>query len=245
MKILAIVSFLVILSATVLANTASSKAGVVLSHNTTIYKGTSSKEQIVPLIFANYKDFYIEGLSLGYKLFEGDYIKTSVELSSDFLGYKHSDSIYLSTLEDKKSTLNAILKNELQIFQDLKLIGKLSYDISNKHNDYSFEFGTEYLIFQKNNHAIVTSFLVEYINNKKSNYYYGVNLNEINPYINAYSASYAYNTVLGVKYSYLYDTKWIFFSDIKTTLLDNSISNSPIVDSKYQHNFLLGVLYVW
>lgn len=54
-----------------------------------------------------------------------------------------------------------------------------------------------------------------------------------------------HNTVLGVKYNYLYDTNWIFFSDIKTTLFDNSISNSPIVDSKYQHNFLLGVLYVW
>jgi outer membrane protein len=221
------------------------KTALAFNHSTHLYKGTSSKNKVVPLIFFNYKDFYIDGLALGYKLLAYKNLETSFELSSDFLGYENSDSIYLSTLSDKKSTLNVVLKNEYLISQNIKLISKLHYDVSNKHKSYSFDIGTQYNILQQNNHNLTSSISFEYMNQKKSDYYYGVSSTQTNQYLYPYKAKYALNTTIGLKYLYTYNAKWSYFSDFKTTFFDSTITNSPIVEKNYQNNLTLGVLYVW
>jgi outer membrane protein len=221
------------------------QTGLAVIHSSKVYKGTSSKTHTIPLVIARYNDFYIEGLAIGYKLFNDKSFTTSLELSSDFLGYRNSDNTYLSTLEDKKSTLNAVLKSEYSVLNDLKLIGKFHYDISNKYNSYSAEVGVEYMLFQKQNHTLVSNLAIEYMDKKKSNYYYGVAPHEVNADIYSYEANKAFNSTFGLKYIYNYSDRWSFFGDMQRTFLDNSISNSPIVTTDHKHTFLIGVLYAW
>lgn len=229
-----------------LANeTRSFQTGLGIVHTSKIYKGTSSKTKTLPLVIADYKDFYIKGLAIGYAMYKKRSFTSSLELSSDFLGYKNSDSIYLHTLIDKKPNINAVLKNQYTLLKDMKLIGNLHYDISNKHNSYSIELGIDYMLFQNRKHTIASSLLLEYMDKEKTDYYYGVLATQTNPYIYPYTAQEAINTTIGIQYSYRYDTNYSIISHLKTTFLDNSISDSPIVDTKYQHSFLIGVLYAW
>lgn len=219
--------------------------GLGVLHSSKLYKGTSSENQTIPLIIASYNDFYVEGLAVGYEFLKVGDFTSSLELTSDFLGYESSDSIYHSTLKDKESTLNAVLKNEYAFSEDFKLIGELHYDISNIHDSYSAEIVGEYTLFQNQNHTITSIVALEYMDKKKSNYYYGVQPSETNSYIHPYETEAALNSTLGLNYIYSFSSSWSFYGDVQTTFLDSTISKSPIVDRKYQNDFLVGVLYAW
>lgn len=210
-----------------------------------LYKGTDNSFKFLPLIYGRYNNLYIDGLRLGYTYFDNDKLKSAFELSSDFLGYKSSDSKYLSSLEDKKNSIDGSIKISYKFKEDMKFSFLVSKDINSTHNSFNYNIKFDYDVIKNIDTVLVCYLSFDYYDEKKANYYFGVNKKEADIRVNQYKLNSTINKIIGVNYKYDLFKNWSLLSSLKVNFLDKEISNSPIIKEKSQNSFLVGVTYVW
>jgi outer membrane scaffolding protein for murein synthesis (MipA/OmpV family) len=103
------------------------QTGLLSYTSSTPYKGMPYDFFLVPLISAEYGNFYISGTESGYTFFKSENISLSFELSPTLLGYQSDDSEYFYGMKDRDITLESGIKLEYESgFNKLKL--KAVYD---------------------------------------------------------------------------------------------------------------------
>lgn len=77
------------------------------------------------------------------------------------------------------------------------------------------------------------------------NYYYGITNQQVDTSVGrfAYNADAAVNLQAGVNVIYPLNKKWTIIGMLNRDKLDDSITNSPLIDSQYQDHFSLVVSY--
>ncbi|MCD6258313.1 MAG: MipA/OmpV family protein [Helicobacteraceae bacterium] len=218
--------------------------GVLSYMSTSIYKGKSHDLFLVPLLSAEYKNFYISGTEAGYTFFTNETLSVSLETSPTLIGYQSDESAFLKGMGDRDLTLETGLK--LEYTYDIhKFKVKAVYDFFNVYDSYSalLEYAHLYPIEEK--HLLINNYGVEYFSSKKSTYYFGVLPSESTSQREQYALDESYTIYTSVDYIYALRDQWTLFLNLEYKLFDSQIFKSPIVDKRSAVSSFIGVVYAW
>lgn len=207
----------------------------------------------------SYNDFYFDvdnsqltgGLTLGYNLVDRygwgfDIVAVNMQEGFDEYGtyYNEDDRIAeLAGIRPRDPDFNAGLRLS-RSFDNTQLSFELLQDISSSHNgivangfvstirdyrNWEFRLGGGYNIFSS----------------EFTNYYYGINANEVRENRPYYNPGSSFSVNLEVHAEYPINEHWVFLSGLLATWMSSEIVNSPIVDSNHKMKAKIGVRYVF
>lgn len=208
------------------------------------YKGKDNETLISPLILFEYGKFNFDGEKLGYSLYKQNNMELQAILAPSLLGYKSSDSQYLTGMKKRKNDVSAGIEVSYQSGLDA-ISGKVVNDILNRHKGYALDVKYTKLLPLSNKSILMPYLGVEHFSKKKSNYYYGVAESESTANRASYNVGNTTNPYIGVKTAYKINKKWSLFGKVDYKYLDKKISNSPIISENNKASIAMGVLYSW
>ncbi|MCX6052044.1 MAG: MipA/OmpV family protein [Campylobacterales bacterium] len=221
------------------------KTGLADIAHTNMYKGADDKNIVVPLLFLKYGDFYFEGLSLGYTLYNANALKVHLEVSANMLGYESGESSYLQGMDKREIDIQTGFKVAYKTSQNSELSSKIAYDFFNIHGGFSADLKYSYDLFKNSKNIFTTYAGLEYLSKKKSDYYYGVRAYEANILRPMYTLGETLNHYFGVKNLYIFNQQWALLARAEYKNFDKDIYKSPIVEESYVFSGFVGVLYAW
>ena len=145
-------------------------------------------------------------------------------------GYDASDSLMLSGMKDRDSSFNVGLKlNTRTPIGTFVLSG--AYDVLGKHDGFEGSLMYTNLIpLSGSKLRIYPEVGLSYWSGKVSDYYFGVNSDEIRVGRAAYDLDDTTNFFLGYRMEYPLTKKWGLTHSLRSTWYDDDILDSPIVD---------------
>jgi len=184
----------------------------------------------------------LQGTELGMKI-----DKTPMAIYFDYVmnGYKSNDISFLNGMKDRKESFHLGTKYEYCLEEyNISVTPKISFDISNRNNGFIFEFDIAKMIFLNERAILMPQISINYLNRKFANYYYGVEQSEISVGRNIYKVSDVFVPSISLMYSYNITER--LSSNIFSTFeyLSDKISNSPILDTKYNLKLMLSINYI-
>lgn len=211
--------------------------GFGLGINQELYKGYDRRVIPLPIIGYRGDKLRVLGPFISYDLTEVNDVKISLQASPRFQGFDESDSYIFEGMEERKFSMDAGVG--LNYEKNNWKIGVSSmFDALNKSNGYvvTTSLGK---VFNKGPIFIEPSIAVKYHDSNHVDYYYGVKESEINEIRTAYKGTSAVNTTLGLSIG-----TPIFFGgytalSLDHTWYDNSISESPLVDTNTNYSLRL------
>lgn len=202
--------------------------GATLMVNQEIYKGYSSRTNLIPIFGYKGEKLQVYGPFIRYDVAQFSHVKLSLQAAPNFNGFDESDSAFFEGMEERKFSISAgygvhYKKNDWQVsFSNL-------FDVLNRSGGYTMNtsIGRTY---RKGPVFFEPKLSVRYLDRDFADYYYGVRENEVNEFRSAYQVDSAVNTALGLSIS-----TPIFFSgmtrfSVEHTWYDSSISDSPLVE---------------
>ena len=220
------------------------QVGMGVSTGTSPYKGISSVTLPLPDIELSYKSAFIEGINMGYNFYDTKTLQIGVIVLPTLLGYKTKDSDSLSGMENRNVSLEGGLRMNYN-FEHSFLTTTLSHDISDTTNGYTVNAAYHYTLCETHNSALSLYAGVEYLSDKKSDYYYGVKEKEATLSRPSYHANGALNPYIGLTQIFAFSEQWSIIANLEYKQLDSTIYKSPIVDDHYQVAGYLAVLYTF
>jgi len=212
------------------------------------YRGANDLLLPSPVIFFDNALFYARWSRFGM-YFLGEKQKDyawgfSLTVQPRTLGYKASDSSYLTGMNERKSTLEGGLAFSAS-YQNSKYIEiMLLSDMLNTYNSWisKVEIGDNYKLGK---FIFYPSIVLLYQSRKFVDYYYGVKTSEATSNRPAYSPSggLEYGAQTYIKYP-LTDKLSAFFN-LRYDIIPNSAKNSPLVDKKYIYSGLASLIYTF
>ena len=218
------------------------QVGVGVSTSTSPYKGISSVTIPLPDIELSYKSAFIEGINLGYNVYDTQTLQIGVIVLPTLLGYKSKDSDSLTGMENRDMSLEGGLRLNYN-FEQSFLTSTISQDISGTTDGYTFNATYNYTLCETRNSALSLYAGAEYLSDKKSDYYYGVKAKEATLSRKSYHANGALNPFIGLTQIFAFSEKWSIIANVEYKHFDSSIYKSPIVDDHYQVTGYLAVMY--
>lgn len=216
--------------------------GVGVSSTTSPYKGISNVTLPLPDIELSYKSAFIEGINMGYNVYDTKTVQIGVILLPTLLGYKSKDSDFLSGMENRNISLEGGLRLKYN-FDDSFLTSTISNDISSTTDGYTLNAAYNYTLFETVNSGLSLYAGVEYLSDKKSNYYYGVKEKEATQNRPSYHADGALNPYVGLTQIFAFSQTWSIVANVEYKRFDSAIYNSPIVDEHSQIAAYVAVMY--
>jgi outer membrane protein len=232
---------IVLCGTTLYSNNINLSLGVATIYKSAIYKGADNKLILIPSIGINYNNFYIRGLEAGYNIVNSNKNKLSFVIKGRLDGYDSDDSSYLVGMENRKDAIESGFIGKLSTDIGNFYLSSL-FDISNTHNgfvvdcDYGYQWN-----YQK---GYISPYVgLEFKSKNISNYYYGVKQNENIIGRDYYEPDSTISSFIGIKTNNFFQDNISIQTDIKLKKFDTKISNSPIVDDKYEFRTIIGVNY--
>jgi len=160
-------------------------------------------------------------------------------------GYDASDSTALRGMQDRDSSFNVGLKLRTRTpLGSFVLSG--GYDVIGKHDGFEGSLMyTNLLPLAQTKLQIYPEIGVSYWSRKVSDYYFGVNLNEVQVGRTQYDLDSTRNFFLGYRMEYPLSKHWGLTHSLRATWHDDDILNSPVVDENADHDLKLrfGISY--
>jgi outer membrane protein len=212
------------------------------------YKGTSSLILPSPVIFFDNGIVYARWSRFGiYFLGEKkeDYAwGFSVTAQPHTLGYKASDSSYLTGMDERKSTFEGGLAFSASYHKTKYIEVMLLADMLHTYKAWigRVEMGDEYKL---GDFTFYPSLILLYQPRKFIDYYYGVKDSE------ATTTRPAYNPGSGLEYGaqtyikYPFTKKLSALINLRYDILANSAQNSPLTDKSYIYSGLASLIYTF
>ena len=204
------------------------------------WKGADDQIELVPFIDIRKGNWHFNGDDLvGYHTQIGDSLSASIGLGFRSDGY---DSGNLSFNKVKKHRVfdgyrapdtETIFNYNIR-YGWLSLGG--SHDISGKSDAYSANLSAEVPIYQAGYRLSINAIAsVDWYDDSYVNYYYGISGKQIDDSVGriGYHAGAATNLEVGISVSYLINDRWSVMGIMSRTKLDDSIVDSPLIDSDY------------
>lgn len=212
------------------------------------YKGASNLLLPSPVIFFDNSLFYARWSRFGM-YFLGNKQKDyawgfSLTVQPRTLGYKASDSSYLTGMDERKSTFEGGLAFSAS-YQNSKYIEiMLLSDMLNTYNSWTskVEIGDKYKLGK---FTFYPSIVLLYQSRKFVDYYYGVKTSEATSNRPAYSPSGGVEYGAQTYIKYPFTDKLSAFFNLRYDVLANSAKNSPLVDQKYIYSGLASLIYTF
>lgn len=220
------------------------QVGVGVSTSTSPYKGISSVTIPLPDIELSYKSAFIEGINMGYNFYDTKTLQIGVIVIPTLLGYKSKDSHYLSGMDNRDMSLESGLRMKYN-FENSFLSSTVSQDITNTSDGYTFNAAYNYTLCETKNSALSLYAGLEYLSDKKSDYYYGVKAKEATLIRPSYHADGALNPFIGLTQIFAFSEKWSIIANVEYKQFDSTIYKSPIIDDHYQIASYLAVMYTF
>jgi MipA family protein len=216
--------------------------GVGVATSTSPYKGISTVTLPLPDIELLYNSAFIEGINLGYNVYDTKTLQIGVILLPTLLGYKSKDSDFLAGMENRTISLEGGLRLKYN-FDNSFLSSTISNDISGITDGYTFNAVYNYTLFEAVNSSLSLYAGAEYLSDKKSDYYYGVKAKEATQNRPSYHADGALNPYIGLTQIFAFSKIWSIIANVEYKQWDSTIYKSPIVDDHYQITGYLAVMY--
>lgn len=241
-SILILVSSILFTNVCVASDDLSLQIGAGISSSTSPYKGISNVTIPLPDIELSYKSAFIEGINMGYNFYDTKTLQVGVVLLPTLLGYKTKDSDSMSGMENRTMSLEGGLRLHYN-FEHSFLSSSFSQDISGTTEGYTFNTVYNYTLCETHNLALSLYTGLEYLSDKKSDYYYGVKEKEATLSRASYHANGALNPFIGLTYIVTFHQKWSILTNVEYKYFDSSIFKSPIIDEHYQVAGYLALMY--
>lgn len=216
--------------------------GIGVTTSSSPYKGISNVTMPLPDIELLYNSAFIEGINLGYNVYDTKTLQIGGILLPTLMGYKSKDSDFLAGMENRNISLEGGLRLKYN-FENSFLSSTISRDISDTTEGYTFNTAYNYTLFETVNSGLSLYAGVEYLSDKKSNYYYGVKEKEATHNRPSYHADGALNPYIGLTQIFAFSETWSIVANVEYKRLDSTIYKSPIVDDRYQIAGYLAVMY--
>ena len=198
-----------------------------------IYKSLKENEKYspMPLVFANWNRFYIDGTTAGINIVETDWSAFNLIIEPGESGYKASDSPFLIGMKERKMSVNTGV--QAMLYGDFGLLTLSGVtDISGENTgptatvSYTVPYETERF-------TIAPSVGADWIGKDNTDYYYGVKNSEARSDRPAYKPEETVNGFASIDLSIDLTDRISVAGNITGTLLGKEIKNSPIVDEDY------------
>lgn len=218
--------------------------GMGASYQSMPYKEMDNKIQPLPIIRYEGKQFYWHTLEAGYKLFQKERSMVSLAIRGRMDTFEEGDSPYLSGMDERERTVEAGMRALLELVPDGYMTMTLFGDIAGKHKGYEstikYAHAFEFKPLKMQPYAGV-----ELLSEELADYYYGVKNTESTASRSAYEVDSATNLYGGIKLHYQIDSHWGIMGDARYIRLDDTITDSPIIEDDNQYKTLLGVIYAY
>lgn len=202
--------------------------GVGVVNSTNIYKEQKNKTTPIPILNYTKENFYIKGLELGYRYNHFMALIAQPRMANDTP----------KETNDRHSTLETGVKITYPI-KEYKLTFKTLFDTLGVHNSYnsSLKLSKTYVNLP---FIFIPNIGIEYLDQKMSNYYYGVSNSSK---YNDYKAKKAFNKTAGFVCVYNINKNYSFNLIYNYTKLDTTIKNSSIVEKNNKQTSIFSVVY--
>ena len=224
--------------------------GLATIINDGAYKNTPPSFLPIPVINYQGKNLKLSGPLISYKFLNYQYSKTSIQAFLYPMHFKASSSnnSQMKKLNNRRYIIMGGLNQEL--FSPYGIFKfSLNADITGQTN--GFNITTKYsipFIFNKiyNNGRLILNpgIGLQYSSHSLTNYYYGISSSEEKKSgLTAYQPSSSLTSFVNLTALYLINSHWNMTLITNVTRLDNTLYNSPMVDSRYNINTYLSVVY--
>jgi outer membrane protein len=217
-------------------------AGIGVVYSNGLYKGDSPKTWPIPFFSFRAGNFYLRGVAAGYELFKYDALSFDLVAQWRFEGYDHDDSDYLEGMENRRMTVDAGAKAS---YRDGFGTSSLTFltDTLNRYNGQELRFSYDKRFKLTESLSLTPSVGLSYQSSHLTNYYYGVRSDEARPGRPRYVPGEAYNPFIGIGMAYKLSQEVSLTGNIRYQLLDDAITDSPIVEADYRISAMAGILY--
>jgi len=215
-------------------------AGAVVS--TSPYDGVDTKAMAVPFLSGEYKDFYVQGVEAGYRFLKNENLTVSAIVSPRFMGYDSDDSDALNGMRDRRMSMDAGLKADYALADQLTLSGKVVADALGRSDGMEYELSLRRPV-KGNSFRLVPSVGVRYQSGSMVDYYYGVRDNEVRSARAAYEPRGSLNPFANMIFSSGISKRWVMMAMLGVESLGSEIRKSPIVDESYVVSAAAGLTY--
>ena len=243
-KLILLASSVLLTSLYATSDDVSLQIGLGVTTSTSPYKGISSVTMPLPDIGLTYKSAFIEGINMGYNVYDTKTLQIGVVLLPTLLGYKSKDSSDLSGMDNRNISLESGLRMKYN-FENSFLTSMISRDISGTTDGYTINAAYNYTLFETQNSGLSMYAGLEYLSDKKSDYYYGVKAKEATPNRHSYHADGALNPYIGLTQIFAFSETWSIIANVEYKHFDSTIYKSPIVDDHYQIACYLAIMYTF
>tara|TARA_B110000908_G_scaffold171452_1_gene234262 strand:- start:1891 stop:2655 length:765 start_codon:yes stop_codon:yes gene_type:complete len=239
MKYWSLFSLVVLLNTSVLANENRGEAreriepkgflyGLGIAINQEIYKGYNYSVIPLPVIGYRGDNFRVIGPFVSYDVYQLSDFEITLQASPRFQSFDQSDSYIFENMDERKFSMDAGLGLSYEK-DDWKIGVSAMFDVLNRSNGYEAKANIS-RVFRQGPLFFEPSLSINYLNTNHVDYYYGVNVNEINQYTAPYEGKSAVNTTLGFSIATPIFLKGFTRLSIDYTWYGDTISNSPLIE---------------
>ncbi len=204
------------------------------------YIGEGDVDDFLPLITYNGKKFYIDGSRVGFHLYQSEDWLIGTYAAYRFAGFNEENAIELDGLDRDDSIDGRFAISHYTRFGDFTV--DIGADIGNKSNgwDADVRWGK---VFERGNYRIRPWLGLTFESQRLTDYYYGVDLDEVTPEREAYATQSALEWRYGIDMSYRISQHHYVGLNMQYSELDETKINSPIVDNKGQYSAFASYRY--
>ncbi len=199
-----------------------------------------------------YRDFFVEvspligrPFTLGYSLQRTRHFVVNIIAESLFQGFDQSTQNHgsqLTGIKKRKTSLDAGLEVYYSHpYGETRF--RALYDVSNTHDGYVVAFDHAYPLFMKR-WTIWPSYGVTWLSENTTDYYFGIDENEVKPNRPFYQPSNSFTHKLNLYIAYQYNARLSFIGYGDYILFSGNIKNSPLV-TETNNSYRIGLGVMW
>lgn len=209
------------------------------------FVGVNSQTTSLPYIVLNYKDVYIEGLNIGYKLWEGQdvsvdalatprfyEVKTSFASGGELDGIDKTNPTYLAGISTQFRSKPATFT--------LQLLGDLL-----ESDGYEFVASVSKAYKFSDTITVAPAIGITYQDSKFVDHFYGVQANEVNVNRPEYGGNASTNYYISVTTLWNANKHFQLLAQVKYELLGSGTTDSPIVNEDSIATAVIGGVYLF
>jgi outer membrane protein len=214
---------------------------------TTVYQGADNKVIAIPLIMFSGEQFFIRGTGAGMHVYQDERLSIDLLGKYKFEAYEESDSASLVGMKDRSGTVEAGLAAQWRLkrferFEKIVLSCQVFTDLLNEHG------GQEINLRMKKPYRWRMIFIAPYLgvslhSDTFSNYYYGVDASEAIAGRPEYNLGWTANWQAGLALRVGLTPNIMVNTMFGLELLDQQITDSPIVDQDARFFSMVGIAY--
>ncbi len=206
------------------------------------YKGKDPTIFPLPVLLYEKERFFVRGVKVGYNFYQDDVWEASVFSAPRFMGYDTDDGDDLSGMEDRKWSVDvgAGLAWTIPGSNGIVVAADIAQDILFEHEGQEINCLLSKL-FDFRPLFVKPKIGVQWQSEDMIDYYYGVTAAEATGNRASYAPHDAFNYTAGLD-AYLYFTpEWALITRVLFTVLDDEITESPLVDDDYSSMVMCGI----